>query len=175
MTKTTIKMVLMLGVLAVLIVSAAGCTSPATPSPSPSPSFHGMLVEHPASASGPDLSVQINTNTASPGSGLTYYRVTINGHDAYAAHNASAATTDAYVFPSSNYSDAKALQASYVAEFQAHGFNVSSVAQNPWGPNSILTALKSGSISISAADSATVRPGTNILNGGSEVVIFISP
>lgn len=183
--KTPLKYALPLLLIGVLVlVSISGCTSPAATSPRPSPSFHGMLVEHPASASGPDLSAQINNNTDSHDTGLTFHRVTIDGHDAYAAHNASGAITtdeyvtaitDEYVFPFSNYSDAKAVQASYVAEFQAHGFNVSNVLQNQWGPNSINTHLKNDTISISASDSATVRPETNILNSGSEVVIFISP
>jgi hypothetical protein len=160
----------------------ATATPTATPAPTATPTPvnpSSLLVEHQASASGPDLSAQINDNTDSHDTRTTYYRVTIDGHDAYAAHNPNAAITDAYVFPFSNYNDAAALQASYVAEFQAHGFTVNKTEQpvSTWGENSnsILTELRNGTISISAADSATVRPGTNILNSGSEVVIFISP
>ncbi|MGZ4929306.1 MAG: hypothetical protein ACXV76_13715, partial [Halobacteriota archaeon] len=163
--------------------SSGGATStPANPSSTSTPANpSSLLVEHAASASGPDLSAQINDNTDSHDTGARYYRVTIDGHDAYAAHDPGAAITDSYVFPFSHYSDAKALQASYVAKFKANGFTVNRTEQpvSSWGgkSSSILTDLWRGSteVVISAADSATVRTGTNILNSGSEVVIFISP
>ena len=91
-----------------------------------------MLVEQPASASGPNLSAQINANMTP----MTFHIVTIDGHDAYAA------TGKQYVFPCSSYSEAQALQASFVAKFKANGFTVYSSGQDPWGPNSILTGLK---------------------------------
>jgi hypothetical protein len=99
----------------------------------------------------------------------TFHRVTIDGHDAYAA------TGTQYVFPCSSYSEAQALQASYVAKFKANGFTVYSSGQDPWGANSILTGLKSSehSVTISAADSATVTPLTNVIGTGSEVDIII--
>jgi hypothetical protein len=124
-----------------------------------------LLVENPAHASGPDLSAQINANMTP----TTFHRVTIDGHDAYAA------TGTQYVFPFSSYSDAQALQASYVAKFKASGFTVYSSTQDPWGPNSILAGLSRGStnVTISAADSATVTPLTNVIGTGSEVDIII--
>jgi hypothetical protein len=131
-------------------------------------------LEQPASASGPDLSSQINSNTGASQTGIVFYRFTINGRDAYAAHDpTNIAVTDQYCFPCSSYSDAQTLQASLVNLFTAHGFTVSSVSQNVWGPDSILTALSNGRISISASNSATVRPDTNMLNSGSEVDVII--
>jgi hypothetical protein len=126
-----------------------------------------ILVERPASASGPDRTAEINANMGF----MKYHRVTIDGHDAYAY---TGAISD-YVFPCSSYSEAQTLQASYVAKFQANGFTVSSSTQDVWGPNSILTGLKSGSteVVISASDSATVTPLTNILDTGSEMDILI--
>jgi len=131
--------------------------------------INGILIERPASASGPDRSAEINANM----NFMTYHRVTIDGHDAYAYTGTSVSD---YVFPCSSYSEAQTLQASYVAKFQANGFTVYSSTQDPWGPNSILTDLQRGSteVVISASDSATVTPLTNILDTGSEVDILIS-
>ena len=135
-----------------------------TPTPTSVP-ISVLLVEQPASASGPDLSAQINANMTP----TTFHRVTIDGHDAYAA------TGTQYVFPFSSYSDAQALQASYVAKFKANGFTSYSETQDLWGPNSILTGLYSGktNVTISAADSATVTPLTNVIGTGSEVDIIV--
>jgi len=106
--------------------------------------------------------------------GLVFYRVTINGHDAYAAHDpTNIAFTDEYVFPCSVYSDAQTLQANLVNLFTANGFTVHDVSQNVWGPDSIMTELNNGRIVISASNSATVRPGTNMLNSGCEVDVLI--
>ncbi len=134
----------------------------ATPTSAP---ISAILAEQPASASGPNLSAELNKNMAP----MTFHRVTIDGHDAYAA------TGKQYVFPFSSYSKAQALQASYVAKFEANGFTSYSESQDVWGPNSILTGLKSSehSVTISAADSATVTPLTNALDTGSEVDIII--
>ena len=155
-------------------------TPTATPKATPTttrtttPPVTSILVEQPASASGPDLSAQINSNTGASQTGLVFYRVTINGRDAYAAHDATnVAFTDEYVFPFSSYSDAQALQANLVSLFTAKGFTVSGVSQNVWGPDSINTGLNNGRIVISASNSATVRPDTNMLNSGSEVDVMI--
>jgi hypothetical protein len=83
------------------------------------------------------------------------------------------AFTDEYVFPFSSYSDAQTLQANLVNLFTAKGFTVSGVSQNVWGPDSINTGLNNGRIVISASNSATVRPDTNMLNSGSEVDVMI--
>ena len=201
--KTPLKYALpLLFIGSLALVSISGCTSPATTSPSPSassvptatpsttpspsivptptatptttPPVTSILVEQPASASGPDLSSQLNSNTIASQTGLVFYRVTINGRDAYAAHDpTNTAFTDEYCFPCSSYSDAQTLQANLVNLFTAHGFTVSSVTQNAWGPDSILTALSNGRIVISASNSATVRPDTNMLNSGSEVDVMI--
>jgi hypothetical protein len=148
--------------------SAMSTTTPtATPTATPtSVPISVLLAEQPASAGGPDLSAELNKNMAP----MTFHRVTIDGHDAYAE-----ATGKQYVFPFSSYSDAQALQASLVAKFKANGFTAYSETQDPWGPYSILTGLKSGtsSVTISAADSATVTPLTNALDTGSEVDVIV--
>jgi hypothetical protein len=146
----------------------------ATPQPTAKPSTtpadpSSFLLEQPATASGPDLSAQINANMS--GAGQTFYRVTIDGHDAYAAHNESNAFTSTYVFPCSSYSEAQALQAHYVAVFQAHGYSVGNTSQDPWGPNSILTGLNNGKTVISAGTDTNTVP--SILGVGAEVDILV--
>ncbi|MGZ4849436.1 MAG: hypothetical protein ACXV2D_08115 [Halobacteriota archaeon] len=130
-----------------------------------------ILVERPASASGPDHTAEINRNMKPQ----TYHRVTIDGHDAYAE---TEGVVNDYVFPCDSWSEAQALHATLVAKFQANGFTVKSTEQpvSTWGENSdsILTSMWRGSteLVITAADSATVRPETNILDSGIEVGVL---
>jgi hypothetical protein len=130
-----------------------------------------ILVAQPASSSGPDRTAEINKNMKPE----TYHRVTIDGHDAYAE---TEGVVNDYVFPCNSWSEAQTLHATLVAKFQANGFTVRSTESpvETWGGgNSILTGLWRGSteVVISAADSATVKPYTNILDSGSEVGVLI--
>jgi hypothetical protein len=129
-----------------------------------------ILVERPASANGPDHTAEINRNMKPQ----VYHRVTIDGHDAYAY----AGGTSDYVFPCNSWSEAQTLHATLVAKFQANGFTLRSTESpvESWGGgSSILTGLWRGSTEVvmSAADSATVKPYTNILDSGSEVSVLV--
>jgi hypothetical protein len=152
-------------------VAKATATPQPTATPTPTPTNpSSLLVEQPASASGPDLSAQINANMS--GSGLTFSRVTIDGHDTYAAHDSSI-KTDSYAFPCNSYSEAYSLQAAYVTKFKAVGFN-STVTQDPWGPNSILTDLKRGSSEVVISAGTTTNTLPSVIGIGPEVDIYIS-
>jgi hypothetical protein len=102
-----------------------------------------MLVEHPASAGGPDQSGAMtdlgvsNAAVLQPG----FQRETIDGRDVYVAAlqlNGNGGNYQTiYVFPLGSYNEALPVQAAYVKQFEANGFT-------PSGPAS-LTGAGTGS------------------------------
>jgi hypothetical protein len=100
----------------------------ATPAPTAVPtlsSFYGLLVEHPASVSGDDLSGQINKDENLLHTLDTpFHRATIDGRDVYigviVADNGQKLTY--YMFPLGSFSEARAAQSAYVKQFEATGF-----------------------------------------------------
>jgi len=100
----------------------------ATPAPTEVPtlsSFHGLLVEHPASVSGDDLSKKINDEESFLKTLDTpVHRATIDGRDVYIGKllSDSGQKLTYYMFPLGSFSEARAAQSAYVKQFEAIGF-----------------------------------------------------
>jgi hypothetical protein len=88
-----------------------------------------MLVEHPASAGGDDLSANVNKEDASTEKVITpYHRATIDGRDVYigTSEQDNGLIVKTYIFPLGSYSEARDAQATYVKQLQAKGFTIKS-------------------------------------------------
>jgi hypothetical protein len=87
-------------------------------------SFRGLLVEHPASASGDDKSADINKEEDLFHTLDTpFHRATIDGRDVYKGVTiADGQKLTYYMFPLGSFDEARVAQAAYVKQFENHGF-----------------------------------------------------
>jgi hypothetical protein len=107
--------------------------------------FDGMLVEHPASASGPDQSGAM-TDIGIPNAAILqpgFQRETIDGRDVYVAAiqvNGGDYQT-VYVFPLGSLNEALTVQSAYVKQFEAapNGFTPSGPANVVAGSSTTIT------------------------------------
>ncbi len=106
-------------------------------------SFDGMLVEHPASASGSDQSGAM-TDIGVPNAAILqpgFQRETIDGRDVYVAAiqvNGGDYQT-IYVFPLGSLNEALTVQSAYVNQFEANGFTPSGPANVVAGSSTTIT------------------------------------
>lgn len=112
-------------------VPTATAAPTATPKPTEVPtlsSYHGLLLEHPASVNSDDLSGKINENTEDWYKLITpFHRATIDGRDVYIGtfESDQGLKAKTYIFPLGSYGEARAAQSVYVKQFQSKGFIVS--------------------------------------------------